>query len=129
VGEYLPRGTEPEALAEVVRRTRAGIGHPPLLSWEPIEGGFRAVARLESEGEVRFPLVSYPFYRVTAENGPVRTVEPADQLTVRLGPGTHELVISRRMSPVSATGLLISIVCLLTWGIPAARRTGSGSFA
>ena len=112
VGEYLPLGTEPEVLAAHIQHIRDQVGTAPLMTWERERDGYRAVVKLDASGEVLLPLVSYGFYRVRSDEGPVAAVSPAGLLTVRLGPGTHQLSIGRRWPLSSKLGLVLSLLSL-----------------
>jgi hypothetical protein len=127
VGEYLPRGTEPEALAESIRQTRNQLGSGPLLSWEKQGREYLAQIQLDSTGDVRLPLVNYSFYRVTSSGEPVEILTSPGQLTVRLPPGTHRLVIRRRWPWPSRAGLAVTLFSFGFWAWPARRRFGSPS--
>lgn len=126
-GEYLPRGTAPLQLAAAIQASRDSLESTNPGGWDRVDSEIRVRLRLDEPQEVTLPLVAYDFYRVSSANGPPPSTGAREgRLTVTLGPGTHDLRITRRLPSIVLAGFAISLVALGLIALVPMIRTGSG---
>jgi len=73
-------------------------------------------AVIESAASIRMKKVYYPHWRLTNGEGGEVELRPDPQtglLLFELPPGRHELTLDRRILPVEAVGMLVSLLTLL----------------
>jgi len=113
-GDYLPRGSDPEALARAIQSTRDGIGSGPLRTWRKEGGVWRGTIESREAVVVPLPLVAYDFHRVVTPSGKALETGSLDgQLYVRAPGGSMEVEVRRRMPGALLAGLVVSGLTLL----------------
>lgn len=119
VGEFLPIGTAPVALADAVHRTRENIGSGALESWTETKDGFQATIVTDRKRVVDMPLVYYDFLDVRhANKGRVDAASHDGLLSVQADSGQTELLIRRRLPFSLKIGFLISLSATVLLFVP-----------
>jgi hypothetical protein len=125
-GDYLPRDADPAALAGRVAKTRDRLLATGSLTVDT--HGRPTGVRTGGATEVALPLVAYDAFRVTDERSrELATRSKQGQLVAMAGSTVEEVRISRRLPPVVAAGMAISLASLVLVGIGAGRGRGSGA--
>jgi hypothetical protein len=125
-GDYLPREANPDSLGRRIERTRDSLLSAGALSLDA--DGRPATVRPGGATEVPLPLVAYDIFRLRDERGrDLESRSEAGQLVAVTDSTVGTVRISRRLPPVVAAGMAISLASLVMVGIGAGRGRGSGA--
>lgn len=123
-GDYLPREADPATLARRVAATRDSLIAAGALTLDA--NGRPVGVRTRGATEVALPLVAYDAFRLTDERGrEVATRSEQGQLVAMADATVGEVRISRRLPPVVAVGIAVSLASLVMVGIGAWRASGT----